>query len=274
MLRISGAGLSHVGLVRENNEDAAFVGPTCALVADGVGGGAAGEVASATTAYVVSAMSLMRPGMKPAALLDEAVQLAQEQLARGVELDPSRSGMATTLTALVTDGTGFALAHLGDSRGYLFRDGMLARITRDHTYVQDLLDQGRLDPDEVPTHPWRNVVMRSVNGQVDAVADVTPIDLRPGDRVLLASDGLTDLVPERVIADVLARKEDDAAVESLVATALGQGGRDNVTVVLATIIDGPSVVADGRLLGSVADPGNVVDLAAVRALPGSTSLPA
>lgn len=274
MMRISGAGLSHVGLVRENNEDAGFVGPTCALVADGVGGGAAGEVASATTAYVVSAMSLMRPGVKPVALLDEAVRTAQEQVARGVELDPSRAGMATTLTALVTDGTSFALAHLGDSRGYLFRDGMLARITRDHTYVQDLLEQGRLDPDDVATHPWRNVVMRSVNGLPDQVADVTPIDLQPGDRVLLASDGVTDLVAEPLIADILSRKADDAAVESLVAAALGRGGRDNITCVVATIIDGPPVVADGRLLGSVAEPVNVVDLAAVRSVPARGSVSA
>lgn len=274
MLRISGAGLSHVGLVRENNEDAGFIGPTCALVADGVGGGAAGEVASATTAYVVSAMSLMRPGMKPVALLDAAVELAQQQVALGAELDPSKAGMATTLTALVTDGTGFALAHLGDSRGYLFRDGMLARITRDHTYVQDLVEQGRLDPDDVATHPWRNVVMRSVNGLPDQVADVTPIDLQVGDRVLLASDGVSDLVPERQIADILARKADDAAVDALVAAALGRGGRDNITCVVATIIDGPQVVADGRLLGSVADPRNVVDLAAVRALPSDQAITA
>lgn len=267
MLRISGAGFSHVGLIRENNEDACFVGPTCALVADGVGGGAAGEVASATAAYVVSAMSLMRPGMNPIALLDEAVHIAQVQVARGVELDPSRAGMATTLTALVTDGQSFALAHLGDSRGYLFREGMLARITHDHTYVQDLIDQGRLDPDQAATHPWRNVVMRSVNGHPDDVADVTPIDLQAGDRVLLASDGVTDMVPERLIADILQRRADDAAVESLVAAALGQGGRDNITCVVATIVDGPPVVADGRLLGSVAEPANVVDLAAVRAMP-------
>jgi len=271
VLKISGAGFSHVGLVRENNEDAGFVGPTCALVADGVGGGAAGEVASATTAYVVSAMSLMRPGANPVALLDEAVQTAQEQVAHGAALDPSRAGMATTLTALVTDGSTFAVAHLGDSRGYLFRDGMLARITRDHTYVQDLIDQGRLDPDDAATHPWRNVVMRSVNGHPHDVADVMPIDLREGDRVLLASDGVTDLVPEPMIADILGRKADDAAVESLVAAALGFGGRDNITCIVATIVEGPAVQADGRLLGSVADPANVVDLAAVRAVPAVRS---
>lgn len=266
MLRISGTGASHVGLVRENNEDAGFVGPSCVLVADGVGGGAAGEVASATAAYVVSATALMNPDLDPASVLRAGVARAQEQIARGVALEPTRAGMATTLTALLTDGTVCALAHIGDSRGYLFRDGALVRITRDHTYVQDLVDAGSLDQADAALHPWRNVVLRTVNGQVGEAADVRLLDLAPGDRVLLASDGLTDLVAEPWIEEILSRKGDDAAVESLVAAALGQGGRDNVTCIVATVVDGPPVSRDGRLLGSVADPANVVDLAAVRAL--------
>ena len=135
MLRISGAGESHVGLVRGNNEDSAFVGPFCVLVADGVGGGAAGEVASATAAYAVSATAMMRVGQEPASVLAEGVRLAQAQVRAGVEADVERTGMATTLTAIVTDGTRFALAHLGDSRAYVFRDGELSRVSRDHTYV-------------------------------------------------------------------------------------------------------------------------------------------
>jgi protein phosphatase len=115
-------------------------------------------------------------------------------------------------------------------------------------------------------HPWRNVVMRSVNGSVGERADVRALSLAPGDRVLIASDGVTDLVAEPWIEEILARKQDDAAVESLIAAALGQGGRDNITCVLATVIDGPPVSGDGRLLGALADHTNVVDLAAVRAL--------
>src|SRR5215213_7704788 len=114
MLRISGTGDSHVGLVRPNNQDSAFVGPTCILVADGVGGGAAGEVASATTAYAVAATVLMRADEDPADVLREAVRLAQAQVHAGVEADPARTGMATTLTALLTDGRQFVLAHIGD----------------------------------------------------------------------------------------------------------------------------------------------------------------
>ena len=123
MLRFSGTGATHVGLVRDNNEDSAFVGASCMLVADGVGGGAVGEVASATTAYVVSATALAAPHDDPVSVLAEAVLKSQEELARGVRELPERSGMATTLTALVTDGRTVALAHIGDSRGYVYRGG-------------------------------------------------------------------------------------------------------------------------------------------------------
>jgi PPM family protein phosphatase len=263
MLRISGTGETHVGLVRADNEDSAFVGPTCILVADGVGGGAAGEVASATAAYAVSATALMRPGEDPVTVLRDGVALAQSQVQAGTEADPVRAGMATTLTAVLTDGSTFALAHLGDSRGYVFRDGDLTRVTRDHTYVQDLLDEGRLDEHDVAEHPWRNVVLRSVNGSQGA-PDILALHLGPGDRILLASDGLTDLVGEAVIAETLAQRSDDDAVSALVAAALGRGGRDNVTCVVATVVEGPALSADGILLGAVRDPQNVIDLAAVR----------
>jgi len=264
MLRISGTGESHVGLVRANNEDAAFLGPTCMLVADGVGGGAAGEVASASTAYAVAATALARSGDDPAAILRDAIALAQSQIRAGVVADPERTGMATTLTAVVTDGTSFALAHLGDSRGYVFRDGDLTRVTHDHTYVQELLDEGRLDDLAAAHHPWRNVVLRSVNGSEEGSPDILALFLRPGDRILLASDGLTDLVDEAAIAEILAQRSDDDAVGALVAAALGRGGRDNVTCLVATIVDGPAISADGMLFGAVRDPANVIDLAAVR----------
>ena len=264
MLRISGTGESHVGLVRADNQDSAFVGPTCILVADGVGGGAAGEVASATTAYAVAASVLMHDGEDPAIVLRDAIRIAQGQVRAGVAADPARAGMATTLTAVCTDGSSFVLAHLGDSRGYVFRGGELTRVTRDHTYDQDLVDEGRLDPQGAAEHPWRNVVLRTVNGSEDAEPDLLALSLAPGDRILLASDGLTDLVDEAVIAEVLASRADDDAVSALVAAALGRGGRDNVTCVLGTVVEGPAISADGTLLGSVRDPGNVVDVAAVR----------
>jgi len=265
MLRFSGTGATDAGLVRDHNEDSAFVGPRLMLVADGVGGGAAGEVASATAAYVVSATVNAAPdGQPPAELLATAVRVAQEQLALGVLRDPTRAGMATTLTAVLTDGESCWLAHLGDSRGYLLRDGKLVRITRDHTFVQDLIDDGRLTEAEARTHPWRNVVMRTVHGDPSLAADVVELPLEVGDRLLLSSDGLTDMVPEARVAEVLATHHDDEAVGALVQVALAAGGYDNVTCVVGTLVDGPAVSADGQLLGAVRDPANIVDASAIR----------
>jgi PPM family protein phosphatase len=265
LLRISGTGESHVGLVRGNNEDSAFVGPYCMLVADGVGGGAAGEVASATTAYAVAATASLMFGQEPAAVLTAGIRLAQAQVHAGVEADETRTGMATTLTAVATDGHRFTLAHLGDSRGFVFRDGILTRVTRDHTYVQDLVDEGRLDPADVAEHPWRNVVLRTVNAVTEGEPDLVDLQLVPGDRILLASDGLTDLVSEEELARTVASRADDDVVATLIASALSRGGRDNVTCALATVIDGPPVSADGMLFGAVRDPENIVDVAAARA---------
>ncbi len=264
MLRFSGVALSHVGLVRTGNEDSGFVSPSCMLVADGVGGAAAGEVASATAAYVVSAMSMAAVEPDPFSLLRSGLRLAQQQIGDGVAADPSRAGMATTLSAVATDGKRFALAHVGDSRGYLFRAGELTRVTHDHTWVQRLVDEGSLAEEDVPYHRWRNVVTRSVNGDLAEVGDLEELALAPGDRILLASDGLTDLVTDRRIEAILRRHHDDAAVEALVEAALAAGGKDNVTCLLATVIEGQPVPSEGVLVGAVRDPRNVVDAAAVR----------
>ena len=262
-MRFSATGRTHVGLVRTGNEDSGFAGPTLMLVADGVGGNAAGEVASATTAYVVSASALARVGLRPASVLGSAVAESQRQVRRGVQQDPSLRGMSTTLTALLTDGQRFALAHVGDSRAYLFRDGALTRLSSDHTLVQQMRDEGWLTEAEAMVHPWRNVVLRTISADDPSGADVTPVVLRLGDRVLLCSDGLTDSVSEAWIAQILLTHPDDAAVDLLLDAALAGGGRDNITCVLGTVVDGPAVVADGMLLGAVRDPANIVDPAAV-----------
>ena len=205
VLRFSGAGVSDTGLVRSDNEDSAFVGPYVALVADGVGGAAAGEVASATAAYAVTATALSRFGEPPERVLMEGAEAAMASVRRGIQGDLNRLGMATTLTAVACDGERVVLAHVGDSRAYLFRDGTLTQLSRDHTYVQQLVDAGRLAPEGVARHPWRNVVLRSVDGDpVHEGVDLVPVPVEPGDRLLLCSDGLTDLVPDPVIAQHLA----------------------------------------------------------------------
>lgn len=265
MLTFAYGAASHVGLVRDNNEDAGFCGPYLQLVADGVGGAAAGEVASATVAYVVSALTATHPAADPVQLLSNAVTESHRQLRRGVADHPDRAGMATTLTAALVRDDRVTLAHVGDSRAYLLRDGRLSRLTSDHTFVQALIDEGRLTAERAKTHPHRSVVLRSINADHSCAPDVWSIDVDPGDRLLLCSDGLTDLVDEAQVADRLSTPDQDEAAAALVDAALRAGGRDNVTCLVADLAEGPAVCPDGRLLGAMRDPYLVVDPGAVHA---------
>ncbi|SDE32016.1 PP2C family protein-serine/threonine phosphatase [Nocardioides lianchengensis] len=265
MLRFSGAGVSDVGRVRPHNEDAGFVGPYVALVADGVGGAAAGEVASATAAYAVSATALAHFLEPPELVLTEAADAARAAVRYGVQRDLDRLGMATTLTVLVCDGSRVVLGHVGDSRAYRWRDGALRQLSTDHTYVQHLVDTGQITREAAARHPWRNVVLRSVDGDPEGPGlDLVPVPTRPGDRLLLCSDGLTDLVDEARISQVLQLSDPLSAAAVLTQSALVAGGRDNITCIVLDVVEGPLVVGDGQLLGALVDVANVVDAAAVR----------
>lgn len=266
MLRFSGAGVTDVGRVRPDNEDSAFVGPYVAVVADGVGGAAAGEVASATATYAMAATALSRFGELPEVILREGAEAARASVQRGVQSDVQhRLGMATTLTAVVCDGEGVVLGHVGDSRAYLLRAGELTQVSRDHTYVQGLVDTGHLDAGAAWRHPWRNVVLRSVDGDpLDRGIDLVPVPVAPGDRILLCSDGLTDLVPDEVVAELLATGGPDEAAAVLVRAAVDAGGRDNVTCVVLDLEDGPPVAGAGEFLGAAREMDNIVDPGAVR----------
>jgi protein phosphatase len=264
MLHFAYGAASHVGLVRDHNEDAGFAGPYLQLVADGVGGAAAGEVASATTTYVVTALAMGRPHQDGRTLLAEAVATAHRELHRGALDDQARHGMATTLTAVLVRDDRATLVHVGDSRAYLLREGRLARLSTDQTLVQLLVDKGDLDPQSVATHPYRNVVLGSVNGDEPVEPALLDLDIGVGDRLLLCSDGLTDYVAETDIAGALAQDDPDEAAEDLVELALAAGGHDNITCLVSDIRDGPRLEPVGRLLGSMADPRLVVDPAALR----------
>lgn len=269
MLQFRYAALSDVGLVRTNNEDSGFAGPYLVMVADGVGGAAAGEVASSTVTYVASALSMLpAPGqpVDPGALLADAVRRSNEQLRRGVHEDAARHGMGTTFTAVFTDGERCVLGHVGDSRAYLLRGGELIRLSIDHTLVQALVDAGRLTPEEARTSPQRNVVLRALGGgaEEDAEPDLLELGLKEDDRLLLCSDGLTDLVDDPELAEILRTHHAQPAVEALVAAALREGGKDNVTCVVADVVDGPPIDSRGILVGAVVDVAHVVDPVAVR----------
>lgn len=262
MLSFTGAGASHAGRVREQNEDSAWLAPYLALVADGVGGAAAGEVASATAARVFAEGVRGRRGEDPADAVHAVLAEVGDRLTHGVEDDPERGGMATTMTAVVTDGSRVVLAHVGDSRCYLFRDGDLTRVSTDHTYVQKLVDDGFMAPEAVRHHPWRHVVVRSLHSAADGPigpADLVDLAVRPGDRILLCSDGLTDLVTEHRIAEILHVPSPDAAAGRLVADALDSGGTDNITCVVLDLAEAaPDLDDEGEAFGAVRDVANVI----------------
>ena len=266
MLQFRFAAESDTGRVREDNEDAGFAGPYLLCVADGVGGAAAGEVASATTSYVVSARALASPGYDPLRLLAAATDESHHQLTIGVEADADRLGMATTLTAILTDGVRTAMCHVGDSRAYLLRDGGFTQLSHDHTMVQAMVDAGRITPDEAAASPHRNVVLQAVDALSTPTPDLLWLDLRPGDRLLLCSDGLSDVLQEAALAAILTVPSLRLATTNLVQAALDGGSRDNVTVVVADVVDAPPVAGNGLVLGAALDLANLVDPAAVRPL--------
>ena len=264
MLQFRFAAETDTGLVRDHNEDSAFAGPYLLAVADGVGGNAAGEVASATTTYVVSAMSLAHPGTHPLSLLQSSIEDARGQVRVGVEAHPEHRGMATTLTAILTDGQRFGLAHVGDSRAYLLRDGGLVSLTSDHTLVQAMVDTGRITAEEAAVSPMRNIVLQAIDGETVPTPDLIWLDLRAGDRLLLCSDGLSDLVPDSEILRLLSTESRSIAATGLVQAALDAGGNDNVTCVVGDVVDAEPVVGTGMMIGAARDLHNVVDPTHVR----------
>jgi serine/threonine protein phosphatase PrpC len=229
--------VSDAGLVRDNNEDAAYAGRRLIAVADGVGGQPAGEVASDIMVRVLAGVEELadRPGGDPAAALRDAVVRANQQIREVVRANRGNNGMATTVTAVALDGDRLCIVHVGDSRGYLLRDGELWQVTRDDTYVQELVDGGYLTAAQARRHPQRSLITNAVQGGDLRPATVT-LPGRAGDRLLLCSDGLSDVVPDETIAATLLTYGDpvDCAAQ-LIKEAHRAGAPDNVTVVVADL---------------------------------------
>ncbi|TDD72339.1 Stp1/IreP family PP2C-type Ser/Thr phosphatase [Jiangella aurantiaca] len=251
------AARSDVGLVREGNEDSGYAGPHLLAVADGMGGHAAGEVASrAAIDELVNADQM--PDGDPIDVLSAAVSAANGRINDMARSDPSRAGMGTTSTALLWNGVQLALGHIGDSRAYLLRDGSLTQITRDHTFVQSLVDDGRITPEDAREHPARSVVTKVLQGQSPIHPDYSIIDVQAGDRVLICSDGLSDVITDHDIETTLAGAHtvDDAA-DQLIAMALDAGAPDNVTVVIGELVEadtaGTDATAETFIVGSAAE---------------------
>jgi serine/threonine protein phosphatase PrpC len=233
------AARSDVGLVRANNQDSGYAGPHLLVIADGMGGHAGGDIASSLAIGELAPLDGESHGTDALGHLSEAVYAAHRELLGRVAEEPNLSGMGTTVTALLRSGARFALAHIGDSRAYLLRDGELVQITRDHTFVQRLVDDGRLTPEEAEQHPQRSVLMRVLSDVVDDVEpDLSMREARLGDRYLLCSDGLSGVVSFETLRDTLAADTDPTKTcEQLVQLALRSGAPDNVTCIVADVVD-------------------------------------
>lgn len=235
------AARSDVGLIRRGNEDSGYAAPDLLVVADGMGGHAAGELASATVVATIADAEI--DSLDDAGLI-ATVRTSSMRIGQLVAERPQVAGMGTTVTALIWRPDRSVILHVGDSRAYRLREGHLEQLTHDHTYVQTLIDAGRLTPEEAATHPRRSLMMRAVDGSGDIEVDLIADEPRSGDRYLLCSDGLTTVVGDDDISFVLGDREPTAAVTSLVELALSRGAPDNVTVVVAHVIDVDAEVAD------------------------------
>jgi protein phosphatase len=235
------AARSHVGLIRDGNEDSGYAGPRLLVVADGMGGQAAGELASSV---VVRTMAQLDGPVGPAAAdpvraLADRINEAHERLHAIITENPQLEGMGTTLTAFLFDERRLAFAHIGDSRAYRLRGGRLEQLTSDHTWVQRLVDEGRISEEEAGHHPQRSLLMRALDGRGQvADADLSVTDAQPRDRIMLCSDGLSSFVSFETLESTLAGYADPhQAAEALIQLALRAGGPDNVTCIVADVLD-------------------------------------
>ncbi|KKK06281.1 PP2C family serine/threonine-protein phosphatase [Micromonospora sp. HK10] len=246
------AAHSDRGLIRDGNQDSVYAGPRLLAVADGMGGMAAGDVASN---IVIGAMAPLDEDVPGDALVDalrSAVGTANQQLRDTVDANPQLEGMGTTLTATLFSGSKLGMVHIGDSRAYLLRNGEFAQITKDDTYVQMLVDEGRISAEEASSHPQRSLLTRALDGR-DIDPEYSVRQVLPGDRYLICSDGLSGVVSADTIAETMREYPDpQQCVERLVQLALRGGGPDNITVIVADATDQDIVEASPIVGGAAA----------------------
>ena len=235
---LSWAARTDVGLVRGHNEDSYLVRNPLFGVCDGMGGHAAGEVASA---IAVRSIGEHAPEHADDPLLGAAIEAANEAVIEGARTGKGKPGMGCTATFCLIEQTKMAVAHVGDSRIYLLRAGTLVRITHDHSYVEELVDAGEITADEARLHPSRSIITRALGSDPDMYADHFTLEVERGDRIIVCSDGLSSMIPDSAIESLaVSSATPSEAVDSLVTAALDAGGHDNVTVI---VVD---VVSDGR----------------------------
>jgi PPM family protein phosphatase len=239
-------GITDPGRKRRRNEDAYVIEPPLFAVADGMGGAQAGEVASRLAAAALKESGVERGGEER---IVSVIQEANRRIYDRSNADPNASGMGTTMTVALVENGQVAFGHVGDSRAYLIRDGMMEQLTEDHSLVAELMRSGKLSPEEAETHPQRSVITRALGTDPDVDVDTFTVAAQTGDVFLLCSDGLTTMVSNETILDLVEsnRASMDKALRALVGAANKGGGEDNITVVAFEITDGVSA-RDGETL--------------------------
>jgi PPM family protein phosphatase len=228
---------SEIGLIRKNNQDSGYASPHLLVVADGMGGAAAGDLASAVAIDTIRKIEGPTTGEGMLEVLDGAIRQANDKIAELIESDYSLEGMGTTVTGAMFDGTQLGLAHIGDSRAYLLRDGQLERLTHDHTWVQSLVDDGKISETEAAMHPHRSLLLKVLNGQPTNDPDLVMVPVVAGDRLMFCSDGVCGLIDDNMIEAALQLPDLNDTAERLVVEALHAGGVDNITVIVADVVD-------------------------------------
>ncbi|MGB0100837.1 MAG: protein phosphatase 2C domain-containing protein [Nocardioides sp.] len=263
-LRLRFAATSDVGRVRKDNQDSGYAGPWLLAVCDGVGGAARGDIASATAISQLRRLDAPPTDAPDHDLLTRiagALHRAHDRIGELVDEDPALDGTSTTATIALFDGRRIGLGHVGDSRAYLYRDGEITQLSSDHTFVQTLIDEGRITEEEARVHPHRNLILRALDGVHEVEPDLFVIELAAGDRLLLCSDGASGVLDDGRLADILSSGSPDFATVELVRASLDAGSSDNVTCLVADVVaadvpetDATAAPAAPLVVGSAAEP--------------------
>ena len=252
-LHLHYSAISDVGRVRRDNQDSGYAGPWLLTVCDGVGGAVRGDLASSTAVQALRKLDA-QPAEDLLGQVAGAVHRADDRISELVEQDPALNGTSTTVTVALFDGEKFGFGHLGDSRAYLLRDGELRQLTQDHTFVQSLIDEGRITEEQSRTHPHRNLILKALDGVRHEEPDLFEVPARPGDRVLVCSDGASGVLTDQRMADILGSGNPDYAAVELVRASLEAGSTDNVTCVVAEVSEeAPDPELEPLLVGAAAD---------------------
>lgn len=259
-LRLRFAATSDVGRVRKDNQDSGYAGPWLLAVCDGVGGAARGDIASATAITQLSRIDVPPtddPDHDLLARVAGALHRAHDRIGELVDEDPALDGTSTTATIALFDGRRVGMGHVGDSRAYLYRQGEITQLTADHTFVQTLIDDGRITEEEARVHPHRNLILKALDGVHESEPDLFVIELAPGDRLFLCSDGASGVLTDARLADILSGGSPEYAAVELVRASLEAGSSDNVTCLVADVVDAADAPAEDDqplVVGAAADP--------------------